>query len=250
MPLKEIRKVEPEPSACINENIGASYFQIAEKRGIAPSQLENILKGELDRVVMKCLEKDPKNRYNSVGELKRDIESYVTVSQGKKRYRKVLLIAAVGIVLVTVLALVTAKSKPDPETPEGLLTILTTPIFYENNPQLVTNHLTTNGAEVWDWLYAQSWFKDRGIGKVKEIRSKSPRKEIVLEYESVEGVETISAVFLEENGLLKFDDLYLYNLNGDAFNMYLSYLLNNPIKAKAEFLLHNPLKFWRPFSNY
>ena len=72
---------------------------------------------------MKCLEKDPKNRYNSVGELKRDIESYVTVSQGKKRYRKVLLIAAVGIVLVTVLALVTAKSKPDPETPEGLLTV-------------------------------------------------------------------------------------------------------------------------------
>ena len=113
----------------------------------------------------------------------------------------------------------------------------------------MTNHLTTNGAEVWDWLYAQSWFKDRGIGKVKEIRSKGPRKEIVLEYESVEGVETISAVFLEENGLLKFDDLYLYNLNGDAFNMYLSYLLNNPIKAKAEFLLHNPLKFWRPFSN-
>jgi len=34
------------PSACINKNIDASYFHIAEKRGITPSQLENILKGE------------------------------------------------------------------------------------------------------------------------------------------------------------------------------------------------------------
>ena len=320
--VEAIRKVEPEPpSACINENIGASCFQIAEKRGIAPSQLENILKGELDRIVMKCLEKEPQNRYGSVEELKSDIEAYLAVSQAKNNYKKARVIAAVAIALFAILiailsyasadnrgqdvstpqttvqtktqtpplpapvttsqktvqtnsqttpwippwsapattpqttpqitpGLVLDKSQPDPQTPEGLLTLLTTETLYEKYSQLLDDHLTTNGTEVWDWLYEQSWFKNKGTGKIKEKRVDGPRKEIVLEYKSVEGVETISVVFLEKNGILEFNDLYLYDLKGDTFNMYLSYLLNEPIKAKAEFLLHNPLKFWRPFSSY
>jgi eukaryotic-like serine/threonine-protein kinase len=49
----------------------------AQLRGTEPARLGSALKGELDCVVMKCLEKDRDQRYDSAGALMRDIRRYI-----------------------------------------------------------------------------------------------------------------------------------------------------------------------------
>jgi serine/threonine protein kinase len=51
-----------------------SYLQVARKRDLDHLQLVNMLEGELDRIVMKCLEEDQSHRYESVSSLTRDIQ--------------------------------------------------------------------------------------------------------------------------------------------------------------------------------
>ncbi|HEX9960039.1 MAG TPA: serine/threonine-protein kinase, partial [Pyrinomonadaceae bacterium] len=51
---------------------------IAEKRASTVEELQKELTGELDSIVMKCLEKRPRKRYASVRDLINDINSYLT----------------------------------------------------------------------------------------------------------------------------------------------------------------------------
>jgi tetratricopeptide (TPR) repeat protein len=50
---------------------------IAAKRGLEPRKLSGLVKGELDWIVMKCLEKDRSRRYETANGLARDIERYL-----------------------------------------------------------------------------------------------------------------------------------------------------------------------------
>ncbi len=51
--------------------------EIAESRGSTASNLNQQLRGDLDRIVMKCLEKDRNRRYKSVNSLSRDLEAFL-----------------------------------------------------------------------------------------------------------------------------------------------------------------------------
>lgn len=51
---------------------------IAASRGVEPKALEHALKGDLDWIVMKCLEKDRNRRYASASAVARDIERFLS----------------------------------------------------------------------------------------------------------------------------------------------------------------------------
>ena len=133
-------------------------------------------------------------------------------------------------------------SGPNPETSEGLLTMMTSAKIYEKNIKTVRAHQTQIGRLVWDWLDQQPWFKDKGIGKIEQSRNAGARKEVVLRYDSVEGIERYSVVFFKENGTLKFHDIYIYEMLGDKYEMYLSHILFDRQVAQAEFDKQNPNK--------
>ena len=148
------------------------------------------------------------------------------------------LIGLVILILLVVSSLIAYKIiiRPNPETPEGLLSILTTPKIYEQNIKLVRDHQTVPiGTQVWDWLSQQTWFKEKGIGKIEERRNDGSRKELVVVYDSVDGIEKYSVVFYKENGILKFHDVYIYEMMGDKYGMYLSHILRDRKIAQEEF---------------
>jgi serine/threonine protein kinase/tetratricopeptide (TPR) repeat protein len=74
---RAIREQEPmRPSARIS-TLGERSVPIAQSRGAEPLSLRRQLRGELDWIVMKALEKDRERRYASPYELSHDIERYL-----------------------------------------------------------------------------------------------------------------------------------------------------------------------------
>jgi len=73
-----IREDEPpRPSARVSTLDAEARSTLADRRGSDPRQLGESLKGELDWIVMKALEKDRNRRYQSAGALAEDIERYL-----------------------------------------------------------------------------------------------------------------------------------------------------------------------------
>jgi tetratricopeptide (TPR) repeat protein len=73
-----IREVEPpKPSTRIGTLIGKQGTDIARYRRTDPGALSRLLRGELDWVVMKAMEKDRTRRYQTASDLAGDIERYL-----------------------------------------------------------------------------------------------------------------------------------------------------------------------------
>jgi serine/threonine protein kinase len=75
--VKRIRDTIPlYPSAIVTKR-EASLPKVASERQIEPSRLPGMLRGDLDWVVMKALEKDPAHRYPTAGALALEIRRYL-----------------------------------------------------------------------------------------------------------------------------------------------------------------------------
>src|SRR5262249_29745119 len=121
--LRLIREEEP-PRPSTRLSTTEELPSIAAKRGLEPKKLSGVVRGELDWIVMKALEKDRNRRYETANGLARDIERYLhdepvqagpprgrdrcrEVSRAYKRSRvtaallAVMLLAAVGAVAGT-----------------------------------------------------------------------------------------------------------------------------------------------------
>ncbi len=73
-----IRHEEPtRPSMLVNTLKGDAATTISAHRGTAPHKLSDLLRGELDWLVMKALEKDRDRRYESASALADDIERHL-----------------------------------------------------------------------------------------------------------------------------------------------------------------------------
>jgi eukaryotic-like serine/threonine-protein kinase len=73
-----IREEEPLcPSARVCTLKGDVLSTVADQRKIDPQKLSQSLRGEVDWIVMKCLEKDRNRRYDSANSLAADIERYL-----------------------------------------------------------------------------------------------------------------------------------------------------------------------------
>jgi WD40 repeat protein/tetratricopeptide (TPR) repeat protein/serine/threonine protein kinase len=74
--LRRLREEEPpKPSARLGTAVDLPA--IAARRGVEPRQLRGLVRGELDWIVMRCLEKDRNRRYETANGLARDLERYL-----------------------------------------------------------------------------------------------------------------------------------------------------------------------------
>src|SRR5262249_11707720 len=56
---------------------GAALASISQQRGSAPEKLARLVRGELDWIVMRCLEKDRTRRYETANGLAWDVQRYL-----------------------------------------------------------------------------------------------------------------------------------------------------------------------------
>jgi len=80
-----IREVEPPPPSTRLSSLRDMLPSIAAQRDVEPGKLKTTLRGELDWIVMRCLEKDRKRRYQSASELNEDIQRYLNDESVKAR---------------------------------------------------------------------------------------------------------------------------------------------------------------------
>ena len=83
--LRVVREVEP-PRPSTRLSTAEALPNIAANRNIEPARLAKLLRGELDWVVMKALEKDRTRRYDTANGFGRDIQRYLAdepISAGK-----------------------------------------------------------------------------------------------------------------------------------------------------------------------
>jgi tetratricopeptide (TPR) repeat protein len=117
--LRLIREEEP-PRPSLRLSTSDTLPAVAAARKTEQAKLAKLVKGELDWIVMKCLEKDRTRRYETASGLARDLQRYLTdepveacpPSAGYKlrklarKYRKVLATAAVFVGLLVLGAVV------------------------------------------------------------------------------------------------------------------------------------------------
>src|SRR5262249_46023808 len=71
-----IKEEEPQrPSVRLSTS--DTLAKVAEARKTDPAKLSRLMRGELDWVVMRCLEKDRSRRYDTASNLARDVERYL-----------------------------------------------------------------------------------------------------------------------------------------------------------------------------
>lgn len=104
-----------KPSSHIFDPSQVDAQSWAEHRSSTPQQLAKVLSGDLDRILLKALHKDPQQRYQSVGAFARDLDRYlagmpVDAREDTLGYRVGKFVArnklAVGAAAVTLLAIV------------------------------------------------------------------------------------------------------------------------------------------------
>lgn len=72
-----IRSTEPQLASTRISQLGDTVDQISNDRGTDVRSLQRFVRGELDWILMKCLARDRSQRYQSAGELAREIERYL-----------------------------------------------------------------------------------------------------------------------------------------------------------------------------
>ena len=75
--LVRLIKEEEAPRPSVRLSSSDHLPKIAAARKTEPDRLPKLVRGELDWIVMKCLEKDRTRRYDSAGGLARDVEHYL-----------------------------------------------------------------------------------------------------------------------------------------------------------------------------
>lgn len=77
--LELIREEDPpRPSHRLSSSSGKMNSAVSEVRRLHPTRLHQLLRGELDWVVMKALEKDRVRRYQTANDLGQDLTNYLT----------------------------------------------------------------------------------------------------------------------------------------------------------------------------
>jgi tetratricopeptide (TPR) repeat protein len=76
--LRTVREVEPpRPSSRFTTLTQEELTTVAQRRQVASTKLPTLLRGDLDWIVMKCLEKNRGRRYETANGLARDIERHL-----------------------------------------------------------------------------------------------------------------------------------------------------------------------------
>jgi len=172
---RTIREVDPPAPSTRLQALGPRMTQIAQHRQTEPAQLARLVKGELDWIVMRALEKERGRRYETVNALTRDIQRHLNddpVSAGPpskaylaakfiRRYRLVVVsAAAIGIALVLGLGLAllgfskarleSRRAKAESESADALSSFLREEILLQARPYFNTTNRNITLREVLD----------------------------------------------------------------------------------------------------
>jgi len=112
--LMQIQEQEPQRPSMRLSSSAESLPLISEQRQTDPAKLRTLVRGELDWIVMKCLEKDRSRRYETANGLARDVERHLAdepveacppstrylLSKFARKYKKTLITAAAFAVLL------------------------------------------------------------------------------------------------------------------------------------------------------
>jgi WD40 repeat protein len=75
---RQIREVDPpKPSACLSTLAAAALTTTAQQRHTEPPKLLTLVRGDLDWIVMRCLEKDRTRRYETANSLVADLQHHL-----------------------------------------------------------------------------------------------------------------------------------------------------------------------------
>jgi tetratricopeptide (TPR) repeat protein len=75
--IRRIIKEEEPPRPSVRLSTSETLAKVAAARKTDPAKLSRLMRGELDWVVMRCLEKDRSRRYDNASALARDVERYL-----------------------------------------------------------------------------------------------------------------------------------------------------------------------------
>ena len=75
---RKIREDEPaKPSTCLSTMQAMDLTTVARRRHVEPPRLIHLVRGDLDWLVMKCLEKDRTRRYETANALAMDLQRHL-----------------------------------------------------------------------------------------------------------------------------------------------------------------------------
>jgi non-specific serine/threonine protein kinase/serine/threonine-protein kinase len=83
--LRQLRETDPEPPSTKVSSNPDVWMTRAEARGTEPGQLVSLLRGDLDWIALKALEKDRDRRYGTPSELAEDVQNYLANRPVKAR---------------------------------------------------------------------------------------------------------------------------------------------------------------------
>jgi serine/threonine protein kinase len=75
--IVQLIKEEEPPRPSVRLSTSGALAKVAAERRTDPAKLSRLVRGELDWVVMRCLEKDRTRRYDTASALARDVERYL-----------------------------------------------------------------------------------------------------------------------------------------------------------------------------
>jgi WD40 repeat protein len=75
--IRMIKEEEPPPPSTRLSSSGEALASISAQRQTEPAKLARLVRGELDWIVMKCLEKDRNRRYGTASGLAADVQRYL-----------------------------------------------------------------------------------------------------------------------------------------------------------------------------
>ncbi|MEM7204114.1 MAG: tetratricopeptide repeat protein [Planctomycetota bacterium] len=77
--LRHIKEIQPQKPSTRISTLGEALSRVARERRTDPARLGRLVRGDLDWIVMKALEKDRRRRYSSANALADDLERYINL---------------------------------------------------------------------------------------------------------------------------------------------------------------------------
>lgn len=110
------------------------FTQILAKNPTKPSEINSTIEKDLEKICLKCLQKDEKKRYQTIDELERDLIKYLesekekkvfTLSKGIARFKNyILLIALIFSIILLTISLLYRPTSLEKNTPKKVIQAL------------------------------------------------------------------------------------------------------------------------------